>query len=431
MSIVSEYKNIADMARVAFGCERDRGRLMHKVEIAAPDTALSDCATPRQDACSDNLQSPTSAPNRGIDSFRLFAFMAVFMFHLSSFQAGYLGVCAFFVLSGFLLTPILLEMKANLNTRSYFLHFYGRRSLRIFPLYYSYLMIVAVFAMLLMPHLRTSGQAEMNRYFAQLPWAMFYAYDFYHARGDFEPSSLLTHFWSLAVEEQYYIVWPFALLLVNNTKALLATLILFGPMARAATLALVTCGMLTPPEGRADLLVYVLPTSHIDAFAVGGFCALYVRNHRLFWSALSIAVLIGLTSAWARQDWTALGYAPFMSGAGAEVWGYSLLNVVFALALVAIRKGRLLPSLFESRLLSYFGRISYGLYVYHALAIWVIFAALRSWPTVLRDGAALAIAIAISAASYEFFEKPVLALKDRYFPREATEITPLHASPQR
>jgi peptidoglycan/LPS O-acetylase OafA/YrhL len=402
---------------------------MRKLEIVAPGAALSSCAAPRPEAGRDNLQNSTGAPSKGIDSFRLFAFMAVFLFHVSSFQAGYLGVCAFFVLSGFLLTPILLEMKAALDTKSYFLNFYGRRSLRIFPLYYTYLMMVAVLAMLLMPHLRTNGQAEMNRYFAQLPWAVFYTYDFYHARGDFQPSSLLTHFWSLAVEEQYYIVWPLALILVNNTKALLAALILFGPVARATTLALAAYGVLTPPEGRADLLVYVLPTSHIDAFAVGGFCALYVRNHRLFWPALAIAVLIGLTSAWARQDWTALGYAPFMSGAHAEVWGYSLLNIVFALALVAISKGRLLPSLFESRLLSYLGRISYGLYVYHALAIWLVFAALRSWPTVLRDGVALAITIAISAASYRYLEKPVLALKDRYFPRNATDITPLHSSP--
>ena len=82
--------------------------------------------------------------NKGITSFRALAFIAVFLFHIHRVQAGYLGVLAFFVLSGFLLIPILIEMKESLSNKDFFTHFYGRRALRIFPLYYVYLLAVAL-----------------------------------------------------------------------------------------------------------------------------------------------------------------------------------------------------------------------------------------------------------------------------------------------
>ena len=67
----------------------------------------------------------------GLDAFRFFAFLAVFLFHVDLAPAGYLGVLAFFVLSGFLLTPILVEMRRTLPPARYFINFYGRRALRI------------------------------------------------------------------------------------------------------------------------------------------------------------------------------------------------------------------------------------------------------------------------------------------------------------
>ena len=85
---------------------------------------------------------------RGLDAFRLFAFLAVFLFHVSLLESGYLGVQAFFVLSGFLITPILVEMRGQLPPGRYLLNFYGRRSLRIFPLYYAYLAAVGGIAAL-------------------------------------------------------------------------------------------------------------------------------------------------------------------------------------------------------------------------------------------------------------------------------------------
>ena len=97
--------------------------------------------------------------SKGLTSFRALAFFGIFLVHIKVYgsgnlgiDAGYLGVMAFFVLSGFLLTPILVEMKSNLNKKDFFIHFYGRRVLRIFPLYYSYLLIVASVYLLFVYH---------------------------------------------------------------------------------------------------------------------------------------------------------------------------------------------------------------------------------------------------------------------------------------
>src|SRR5829696_6158250 len=80
----------------------------------------------------------------GLDGLRAIAFLLVFALHTDYLQIGWVGVSLFFVLSGFLITGILLDMKKSLSSREYFVKFYGRRFLRIFPLYYFYLAVTAL-----------------------------------------------------------------------------------------------------------------------------------------------------------------------------------------------------------------------------------------------------------------------------------------------
>ena len=127
--------------------------------------------------------------SKGLTSFRALAFFAIFFTHANGITfghigiaGGYVGIQAFFVLSGFLLTPILIEMRANLNNRDFFVHFYGRRALRIFPLYYSYLLVVAIVSYwVLSVYGQSILQVQLDRFIRQLPWTMTYTYDFYHA----------------------------------------------------------------------------------------------------------------------------------------------------------------------------------------------------------------------------------------------------------
>jgi len=368
--------------------------------------------------------------NRGLTSFRALAFFAILLFHIDpgtghlGLQVGYLGVQAFFVLSGFLLTPILLDMKADLNGTEFFVHFYGRRALRIFPLYYLYLLIIAgvSFWVLSYEHLRI---IPLTRFTAQLPWTVTYTYDFFHASNHFEHTLFATHFWSLAVEEQFYLVWPLAIFFIpaRLLKRFLLGVILAGPLLRFV-MAMIFDAHVLPVNNLTDLAIYVLPFSHVDAFAIGGFMALYGKSRPVHhvWLYILFVVMLGVITAWlttGKFKWDEFGYAPFMKDSYKYVWGYTLVNLMFAYILVNVRDKVFLPELFENRVLAYLGTISYGLYVFHFPVCWLIYSRMYNVPVIEQQFAILLITILISMASYEFMEKRMIKLKDRYFARRS------------
>ena len=368
---------------------------------------------------------------RGLDSFRLFAFLAVLLFHVRLLPAGYLGVQAFFVLSGFLITPILVDMRRRLPPGRYFLHFYGRRSLRIFPLYYFYLAVVGACVALALATDRIPRSEALERFSGQFVFALTYTYDFFHASRAFAQSYLLTHFWSLAIEEQFYLVWPFMVFFVPSArlKRVLVAMLVAGPVLRLAEAAVVTSQIGSLFYPRLDLVIYVLPTSHIDAFAMGGFLALYGRSpsRRVVAAYVAVLVIAGvITERLATgSNSMALGYNAFMSDSWKYVWGYTCFNLLFGWILLMIRDRTLVPTLVEHPALVYLGKISYGLYVYHFGVIWLLSSldvpGFHGWPMLWRATYAvgmLGVTILISMASYAVLEAPCLRLKDRYFPIE-------------
>lgn len=334
---------------------------------------------------------------------------------------GYVGVQAFFVLSGFLLTPILLDMKACLNTKDFFIHFYGRRALRIFPLYYSYLLIVAAISLWAIAQYGQGASIQLERFVDQLPWALTYTYDFYHASNLIEHSYLATHFWSLAVEEQFYLLWPLALFVVppHRLKGFLLLVIVAGPLMRLLS-ALVADANVLPVFPRADILIYVLPFSHVDAFAIGGYFALYGKSRPVYlvWVWIAVVLVSGLITSWlsAQQiQWDQLGYGPFMADSYKYIWGYTLVNLMFAYILTHVSNRSFLPAIFEHRALVYLGTISYGLYVFHFPIIWLVYSFMEGMPELLCAAVSLLSTIVISMVSYEFMEKRFINAKDKYF----------------
>lgn len=360
---------------------------------------------------------------KSLDAFRFFAFLAVFFFHLDLLDGGYLGVQGFFVLSGFLLTPILLTMKKELNIKDYLRIFWGRRFLRIFPLYFAYLIIGSIITGIAV-HIFELGHIGSIRYFnEQLAYALTYTYDFLHVTSDFQSTALLTHFWSLAVEEQFYIFWPFVIWFcpLNRVRILLWIVILFGPILRGIEHQILGSGLL--PGLTTDVLIgiYVLPFSHLDGFAIGSLFA--ISKHELppktLWLFPLAVLFLGYFSQYLGKEQFAistLGYPSFMKGQLKCIWGYSLVNLAFGFILLAIKNSATCPRIMNFSFIQYLGKISYGLYIFHYPVILTAGKLLsKSMPKFYLNILFFIITSVLATISYELFEKKFLLQKDRWF----------------
>jgi peptidoglycan/LPS O-acetylase OafA/YrhL len=367
---------------------------------------------------------------RGIDGLRALAILALFTYHFNGieFGFGWQGVQFFFVLSGFLITGILIRMKESMPARQYFYKFYGRRFLRIFPLYYFYLLIltIALWQSNLLPLelLRNELQIYVR---PQLSYAYLYVYDFFFASSTYHVSVFLTHFWSLAVEEQFYILWPLFLFFSpkEGVKNLFLFTIALGPVLRLITYFIYISHLFPFLLDNPHLAIYALPFSHIDAFAMGAYISQFqLANSRKQLTILIWAVpLLGYAAQYFATgiiDLGTLGYEFKMFTAYKFVWGYSILNYLFALIIQNIYRSKLFLRVLDHFVLRYLGKISYGMYVYHMASLWftgtILANRLHFSSPVLIYLVALTITILISSISFYSLEKPISDLKDKYFP---------------
>lgn len=332
----------------------------------------------------------------------------------------------FFVLSGFLITGILLDMKKSYLPREYFTKFYGRRFLRIFPLYYFYLLIMVGLTIWLIsiPY----RPAYMQIFLDQIWYAVFYVYDFFFATTAFMENNFLDHLWSLSVEEQFYVLWPLLILFVpdHHMKKLFIGFIILGPLFRTVIFLIHRAGIFEFLGHPVEQVIYPLPFSHLDAFALGGYISLYSipkAKVQFLWLAAIIPILGFATQYFATGtigELSALGYPLLLPDAYKFLWGHTLLNYFFALAIYGVAREGWAVRLLEWHPLRYLGKISYGLYVYHFAILWFVrrFAdmwvepALRQPLIVLLSFSAT---LGVASLSYFLMEMPLLNLKNRYF----------------
>jgi peptidoglycan/LPS O-acetylase OafA/YrhL len=364
----------------------------------------------------------------GLDGLRAVAFFLVFLCHTDYMNFGWVGVLLFFVLSGFLITGILIDMKESLNAQAFFIKFYGRRFLRIFPLYYFYILLMLALAFFL--YSIGFRQPRMVEFFQQIPYALTYTYDFFYASAWYKESLFLTHFWSLSVEEQFYIFWPVLILLTpkKSYKTLFVAAILAGPIFRIGLATIYNhhlFAFLGPVTAKG---IYPLPFSHIDAFGFGAFISQYrIPRARLqFWILLVAVPVIGFLTQYLTSgsigQLNEFGFPFPIANGYKHIWGYSLLNYFFAVTIYAVARDGLFNRFLEQGWMKYLGRISYGMYVYHFFLIYFVGRIQDVVPINFTDmkfpGAVLSLAatILLASVSYRFIEKPILDLKDRYFP---------------
>jgi peptidoglycan/LPS O-acetylase OafA/YrhL len=325
---------------------------------------------------------------------------------------GVLGVDLFFVLSGFLITGLLLEAKGDAH---YFRNFYARRTLRIFPLYYFVLtMLFLVWPRIATPSPMLSAAARHQA------WLWTYTTNFYVAsHPSWHALTYVTHFWSLAIEEHFYLFWPLVVFLFGRPALERICIgVIAGALALRVGLAL---------AGVNEVSIAVLTPCRLDALCMGGLMALLVRRpggleawvERSGRIALLVGAAVVAVSVFSAR--TQLGL-PVLHQVRS-----SLYAVFFtALTLSSLKPATALTGrLFQGTFLRFLGKYSYGLYVYHALLYWAFeehgvpgrLLAMVGHPApalVLNFALGLVLSLLVAVLSYELIEKRFLALK-RYF----------------
>lgn len=336
-----------------------------------------------------------------LDGLRCLSILAVIAFHTFGHETGFrlvahghLGVELFFAISGFLITTLLVrerDASGGISLRK----FYLRRSLRIFPLYFA---VLAVYVLLVAfverdPVTKTS-------FFGNLPFFATYTSNWFVPldQGD----RVIFYFaWSLATEEQFYLVWPLALGLLRGTLAplvFMAALFAFDQVAE---------GMAAHGGLEAGAITTRMATSIATPICLGSILALLFARERTF-RALH-PVLGGRASA--LVIFALLVAAIFWPAAPAL-----LIHVLMALLVGASVLGahHWLAPLLENPVARYLGKVSYGLYLLHMLALNVTKRALPSLTGAPRFAVTLALATVAAGLSYRFFEGPILRFKERF-----------------
>ena len=400
---------------------------------------------------------PSSAPSAthipALDGLRGIAVLLVMLLHFSmmtpngpldsafslTFDTGWLGVDLFFVLSGFLITGILFDAKGG---AFFFRNFYLRRSLRIFPLYYAFLCGV----LLVLPWL---APGSMERLDGQ-GWLWSYLSNFLFVRVGWEGMPEHTiHLWSLAIEEQFYLLWPLVVFLFDRKNLIRVALI-----AIAGAIVFRAVAFFIWPNGIAG---YALLPARVDSLAMGGLLALVIRGpegksevsqlaRRLLLPGLGLlAAAVGWSMVFSPQE----GLLPPLK-LHTQLLGYTgmmLLSGALILLAVAESGSERLRNALTWKPLMALGKYSYGLYMIHVPVRDVI----RMWrhnvplPRVLGSQLpaqigifilGMGVSVLLALLSWNLFEKHFLKLKD-YFPynapskRERTEARPKPAEPAR
>jgi peptidoglycan/LPS O-acetylase OafA/YrhL len=339
-----------------------------------------------------------------LDALRGLAAVAIVFYHLWFTSYGFMGTAVdlFFVMSGYLITTIILKQREQ---PGFLATFYARRSLRIWPIYYLSILAYVV----LSPVLPKSYHAE------GLPYFLTYTQNLWQYWGAANPpfAEAFNHTWSLAVEEQYYLFWPLCLVFLGKRSVV--------PLAVGLMALAVGARM-------AGFSIWLLLT-RLDGLALGGVLAAMLNSDdsaRLPAETIKRSLIAaGLVSvAWlAKGNVLMAALATTWPALGKPLVALSLrmfaTNLMYfsMIGLVVVNSGhRRLSWLRDSRL-AWLGQMSYGIYLYHHMLFEIVQGYADRYGVTNRvaiDAVKLTSTFALSALSWHLIEQPVLSLKDRF-----------------
>lgn len=314
---------------------------------------------------------------------------------------GKLGVVLFFVLSGFLITYLLLHEEKQAGEIS-ISKFYLRRIFRIWPLYF----LILALAFFIVPSIGAYELFNTHHFgSADVPKVLLYVFFL----GNVVMISVGTvpfasHLWSIGTEEQFYIIWPVLFKKIKNKRVLV-----FGAIVLFLFITQTILKITHPTDGLAHMVLKFFDYFNIDCMLIGALFAfldyqkhpimVYFKSNQLFYLVLGLTIIM-----------LAFGiFVPYIQ--------YQLYSVLFGIIILNLATHPSCGINMEYAWLKYLGDISYGLYMYHPLAIatsLLILSSTGNFSNVLLYPLVFALTIAVASISYRYFESYFLKIKNKF-----------------
>lgn len=341
-----------------------------------------------------------------LDTLRTFAALIVVCEHflgdwsIAHMGVGRYGVDIFFTISGFLITSILLrqkEKKSATKKSTLVKNFFARRALRLFPVYY--LLLIALLCLSIVTGIWIGNRQDMVYFYTYTPNILFYLKNY--------QSTLLNHTWSLGIEEQFYLIWPW--LIIFSPRSFIAWIVYgftaIGFFSRAVLPQLI--------PGMGD--VNFLPIGNFHTLGIGAILA--------YWVVFEKTSILAFLQKWNYLiiPISVLAFAYCYTIAADHIFWHDLTLTVATGSLVYqayIGYTGVVKTIFDIPFLQYLGKISYGIYLYHKpiplllkLPLSKIGVAL---PSFAGFGICLVLTILVAHFSWKLIEQPILKLKERF-----------------
>jgi peptidoglycan/LPS O-acetylase OafA/YrhL len=354
-----------------------------------------------------------------LDGIRGLAIILVLIGHWSTpplknlLPWGNIGVYTFFVISGYLIAKILLKQKIKQNLVSFLTSFWARRILRIFPIYYLTLLILW-----LVQHPPIADHAI---------WHFAYLSNFlFMSSAGFQDST--SHLWSLAVEAQFYLFWPFIIFWLKD-KYVFYTTIFFLILSPICRLTLFTMGLEIP-------VIKVFTGSSLDFLGMGALIALAQKNPHLLLFGIKPERLLKIICPFAVAIFSLLQILQYLGYQNVYSYliGTSSLVICCGWLISSASYGMegIFKNILESKILRFIGTISYGLYLYH---FFIAFYLKKWFPNLALDNLEQnawvrfmifsIVSFVVATISWFTIEKPLLGLK-KYFASSNSKASNAH-----